>query len=62
MPAAPLPGYGWSDLPYMGNWVWRTSYHIALHSDHFTPVQMPDDGLPKFQENLQLFMAEGWRE
>ncbi|HSY16815.1 MAG TPA: hypothetical protein VK815_00710 [Candidatus Acidoferrales bacterium] len=62
LPAAPLPGYGWSDLPYMGSWVWRTSYLIAKHSNHFNPVQMPDDGLPKFQENLHLFMAEGWHE
>lgn len=62
LPAAPLPGYGWSDLPYMGSWVWRTSYLLAKHSDHFTPVPMPEDGLPKFQENLQLFMAEGWHD
>jgi hypothetical protein len=62
LPAAPLPGYGWSDLPYMGSWAWRTSYLIAKHSDHFTPVQMPDDGLPKFQENFHLYLAEGWHE
>ena len=62
LPAAPLPGYGWSDLPYMGSWVWRTSYLLAKHSDRFNPVQIPDDGTPKFQENLHLFMAEGWRE
>jgi len=62
LPAAPLPGYGWSDLPYMGSWVWRTSYLIAKHSDHFNPVPLPDEAARAFQENLHLYMAEGWHE
>ncbi|HEV2694866.1 MAG TPA: hypothetical protein VG347_18370 [Verrucomicrobiae bacterium] len=62
LPAAPLPGYGWSDLPYMGSWVWRTSYLLAKHGNHFAPVPLPDDSIHNFQEDLRLYMAEGWRE
>ena len=62
LPPPPLPGYGWSDLPYMGSWVWRTSYLLARHSEHFVSVADSDDGIPKFQESLRLFMAEGWHE
>jgi hypothetical protein len=62
LPPPPLPGYGWSDPPYMGSWVWRTSYLLAKHSDHFTPVPLPGDGTPHFQENFHLYQAEGWHD
>ncbi len=62
LPPPPLPGYGWSDTPYMGSWSARTAYFLARHSEHFEIVPVPDDGAPNFQENLRLFRAEGWRD
>lgn len=62
LPPPPLPDYGWSDTPYMGSWRDRTAFFLARHSQKFEAVNLSDDGIPKLQENLRLFRAEGWRD
>lgn len=61
LPPPPLPGDGWSDTPYNASWSARTGFFLARHSGNFQ--QLPtDDGRVNFQENLQLLMAEGWKD
>jgi hypothetical protein len=61
LPPPPLPDYGWSDTPYVGSWAARTGFFLARHGANFQ--QLPtDDGAVNLQENLQLFVAEGWRD
>ncbi len=62
LPPPPLKDYGWSDTPYMGSWRDRTAYFLSHHCRKIETVALPDDGAPNFQENLQLFRAEGWRD
>ncbi|HEX9048437.1 MAG TPA: hypothetical protein VF988_15525 [Verrucomicrobiae bacterium] len=62
LPPPPLPRYGWSDLPYMGSWAWRTSFYLAKHSEHFVPVPEANTGTRGLQEQLYLFSADGWRD
>jgi hypothetical protein len=62
LPPPPLKDYGWSDTPYMGSWRDRTAFFLARHGGRFENLRIPDDGAPNLQENLRLFVAEGWRE
>ncbi len=62
LPPPPLKDYGWSDTPYMGSWRDRTAFFLARHSQKFEVVNLPDDGMPRLQENLRLLRAEGWRD
>jgi hypothetical protein len=62
LPAAPLPGSGWSDTPYNGSWAKRTGDFLHRHSELFRESPVFSDGAPNIQENSILYMAEGWRE
>ena len=62
LPPPPLPVYGWSDTPYMGSWAARVTYLLQHHSIRFGSITEESAGQLYLQENLQLFMAEGWRE
>jgi hypothetical protein len=61
LPPPPLKDYGWSDTPYTGSWAARTGFFLSRHSGHFEELQV-DNADANFQENLHLFMAQGWRE
>jgi hypothetical protein len=61
LPAPPLPEYGWSDLPYMTSWAERTQFFLNHHAARFGLLAINPGAPANFQENLQLFMAEGWR-
>lgn len=61
LPAPPLPEYGWSDLPYMTSWAERTQFFLNHHAARFGQLALNPGAPANFQENLQLFMAEGWR-
>jgi hypothetical protein len=62
LPPPPLPVHGWSDTPYMGSWAARVTYLLQHHGARFG--SMPDENVGQLylQENLHLFMAQGWRE
>ena len=62
LPPPPLEGYGYSDLPYLTSWAMRTEYFLNHHTTRFGSLPVTPAGTINFQENLQLFMAEGWRE
>jgi hypothetical protein len=62
LPPPPLPDYGWSDTPYMGSWATRVTYLLLHHGGRFGSLPDETTGQSYLQENLHLFMAEGWRE
>jgi hypothetical protein len=62
LPPPPLPGSGWSDGPYSDSWAARVEFYLVRHGRRFG--RLPDNGdeTEGLQENLHLFMAEGWRD
>lgn len=62
LPPPPLAGYGWSDMPYTASWAARTGFFLAQHSARFGSLPDTGEGMVNPQENLQLFLAEGWRD
>jgi hypothetical protein len=62
LPPPPLEGYGWSDTPYTASWAARTAFFLAQHSARFGSLPDTDEGAVNLQENLHLFLAEGWRD
>jgi hypothetical protein len=62
LPPPPLPGYGYSGVPYLVSWPARVAYFLSEHSAHFDSEQLPVAVIPGFQEDFQLFSAEGWRK
>jgi hypothetical protein len=60
-PPPPLKNSGWSDGPYSISWAARTGFFLARHSEHFEELQTSNAAV-SIQENLHLFMAQGWRE
>jgi len=62
LPPPPLPGSGWSDLPYNDSWAARTEYYLARHSVSFSPnPDYANTGI-YLRENLHMFIAQGWRD
>ncbi len=61
LPPPPLKNYGWSDTPYVSSWAAHTAYFLARQSTNFSALPDDGDGAALFQENLHLFLAEGWR-
>ncbi|HEY5042467.1 MAG TPA: hypothetical protein VIK53_10735 [Verrucomicrobiae bacterium] len=61
LPPPPLKNSGWSDGPYSASWTARTGFFLSRHSEHFEELQISNAAV-SFQENLHLFMAQGWRE
>ena len=57
----PLKNSGWSDGPYSTSWAARTGFFLSRHSEHFEELQT-SHATVSFQENLHLFMAQGWRD
>jgi hypothetical protein len=62
LPAPPLEDSGWSDTPYTASWAARTAFFLAQHGARFGPLPEAGDGAVNYQENLRLFMVEGWRD
>jgi hypothetical protein len=61
LPPPPLPGYGWSGLPYTLEWASQAAHFISNHSQRFEPVKIAPPGNLHISENLDLFVASGWR-
>jgi len=61
LPPPPLKNSGWSDAPYSASWAARTGFFLARHGENFEELQTSNAAV-SFQENLHLFMAQGWRE
>jgi hypothetical protein len=62
LPPPPLPGSGWSDTAYNVSWSARTEFYLVRHAGQFglqTDASYKEGNL---QENLHLFMAEGWHD
>lgn len=61
LPPAPLPDSGWADEPYSFQWSMEVMHFLSSRSRSFGRTQNPDAGR-HIAENLELFVAEGWRE
>ena len=61
LPPPPLPGYGWSGLPYTLEWASQAAHFLSNHSQRFEPVKTAAPDNLRFNENLNLFVASGWR-
>jgi hypothetical protein len=62
LPPPPLPDTGWSDTTYNSSWAARTEYYLIRHGSRFDSLSDDRDHTPYLQENLQLFVAQGWRD
>jgi hypothetical protein len=62
LPPPPLPGFGWSGVPYTLEWVSQTAHFLSNHSRRFEPVKIPAPGDLHINENLDLFVASGWQD
>ena len=49
-------------MPYTASWAARTGFFLAQHSARFGSLPDTGEGMVNPQENLQLFLAEGWRD
>ena len=61
LPPPPLPGYGWSDTPYFENWADQTAWFLENHSLQFERVDAGASENVNVNEDLQLFVARGWK-
>ena len=61
LPPPPLKGFGWSDFPYTLNWTDQTAWFLKNHSRQFERVDTGATGNVNPNEDLQLFMAGGWK-
>jgi len=62
LPPPPLEGYGWSDRPYNASWADRMTFFLKQHGARFDALADPEGGTTSLQENLHLYVAEGWRD
>lgn len=62
LPPPPLPNWGWSGVPYTLQWVSQTAHFLGNHSRQFERVKDPEPGKQRLTENLDLFVASGWRD
>jgi len=61
LPPPPLKYSGWSDMPYAITWAAQTSHFLRQHTRTFEQVKIPPPGKINPNEDLKLFIAEGWR-
>ena len=62
LPPPPLPNWGWSGLPYTLEWASETAHFLGNHSRQFERVNGPATGGLPVTENLDLFVASGWKD
>ena len=62
LPPPPLPGYGWSDLPYSARWAEQAAWFLENHSLRFECVNAATNLNVSADEDLQLFSATGWKK
>jgi hypothetical protein len=62
LPPPPLKATGWSDLPYAMEWSSQTAHFIGNHSRQFERIKSPATGILHIGENLELFVASGWKD
>ena len=61
LPPAPLKNSGWSDVPYFQNWTKQAAWFLENHSAQFERVDTDTNDNVNFNEDLQVFVAQGWR-
>jgi hypothetical protein len=62
LPPPPLKSWGWSSLPYTLEWLSQTAHFLGNHSRQFERVKGPATGGLHITENLELFVASGWKD
>ena len=62
LPPPPLKSWGWSSLPYTLEWLSQTAHFLGNHSRQFERVKGPATGGLHITENLDLFVASGWKD
>jgi hypothetical protein len=62
LPPPPLKSWGWSSLPYMLEWLSQTAHFLGNHSRQFERVKGSATGSLHTTENLELFVASGWKD
>ena len=62
LPPPPLPNWGWSGVPYALQWASQTAHFLGNHSRQFERVNNPAPGKQRLTEEMDLFLASGWRE
>jgi hypothetical protein len=62
LPPPPLPNWGWSGVPYTLEWASQTAHFLGNHSCRFERVKGPATGGLHITENLELFVASGWKD
>jgi hypothetical protein len=62
LPPPPLKSTGWWDVPYALQWSSQTAHFLGNHSREFKRVKGPAMGGSRVGENLELFMAAGWKD
>lgn len=62
LPPPPLKGFGWSDFPYTLNWTDQAAWFLKNHSRQFERVGADTSANVNPNEDLQLFMAQGWKD
>jgi hypothetical protein len=61
LPPPPLPGWGWSQTPYLQNWQRQVTSFLSQHAKEFELAALPAAGDVNPNENLKLAKADGWR-
>ena len=61
LPPPPLKDSGWSDTPYSENWTAQTVWFLKQCSLQYAPRDDEQDSGVYFEEHLQIFSAEGWK-
>jgi hypothetical protein len=61
LPPPPLPGWGWSQTPYLQNWERQVTSFLSQHAREFALVEVTPAGDVNPNENLKLAKADGWR-
>lgn len=62
LPPPPLKSWGWSSLPYTLEWLSQTAHFLGNHSRQFERVKTLTPGNLHINENLDLFVASGWKD
>jgi hypothetical protein len=62
LPPPPLKKTGWQDIPYHLVWSAQIMQFLSDHSRRFVPVELNLTQPVNEDEDLQLGVAEGWRD
>lgn len=62
LPLPPLEGSGWSDLPYSVRWTAQAAGFLENHSLQFERVDHETNSNVSFNEDLELFKVNGWKD